>query len=87
MKNYLLNFGEFIKKGKRHHRKQRSRSRKLLRRSLSSNIPSRKNDSANIQINRETAINNLKNLEKVMLCWMNIRTRVVCYEKSTTHFL
>jgi len=62
--NYLLNLGKFIKEGKRHRRKRKSRSRKLLRRSLSSNVPSRKNDFANIQIYRETAIDNLKNLEK-----------------------
>lgn len=62
--NYLLNFGEFITEGKRHRRKQKSRSRKLLRRSLSSNIPSRKNDAAKIQINRKTAIEKLENLEK-----------------------
>ena len=62
--NYILNFGELITEWKQHHRKQKGRSRKLLRRSLSSNIPSRKNDSPKIQINRETAIDNLKNLEK-----------------------
>lgn len=44
--------------------KQKSHSRKLLRRSLSSNRPSCKNDTAKIQIIRETAIENLEKLEK-----------------------
>ena len=62
--NHILNFGEFIAEGKRHRRKQKGRSHKLLRRSLSSNRPSCKNDFAKIQINRETAIENLEELEK-----------------------
>ena len=44
--------------------KQKNHSRKLLRRSLSSNRPSCKNDAAKIQIIRETAIENLEILEK-----------------------
>ena len=44
--------------------KQKNHSRKLLRRSLSSNKPSCKNDAAKIQINRETAIIKLTELEK-----------------------
>ena len=41
------------------NQKQKIHSRKLLRRSLSSNKPSRENDAAKIQINRETAIQKL----------------------------
>ena len=44
--------------------KQKSHSCKLLRRSLSSNIPSRRNDDAKVQINREKAIVELKKLKK-----------------------
>ena len=44
--------------------KQKSHSRKLLRRSLSSNIPSHRNDAAKVQINREKAIEKLKKLKK-----------------------
>ena len=44
--------------------KQKSHSCELLRRSLSSNKPSRKNDTAKIQLNREKAIRELKKLEK-----------------------
>jgi hypothetical protein len=50
--------------GKPNNQKQKSHSRKLLRRSLSSNKPSRENDAAKIQINRETAIQKLTELEK-----------------------
>ena len=49
---------------KQNKQKQKSHSRKLLRRSLSSNKPSRENDAAKIQINRETAIQKLTELEK-----------------------
>lgn len=56
---YIYNYQDFIVEGK-----QKSHSRKLLRRSLSSNIPSRRNDAAKIQINREKAIDELKKLEK-----------------------
>ena len=49
---------------KSNRQKQKSHSRKLLRRSLSSNKPSCKNDAAKIQINRETAIQKLTELEK-----------------------
>ena len=44
--------------------KQKNHSRKLLRRSLSSNRPSCKNDVAKIQIKRELAMEKLKILEK-----------------------
>ena len=44
--------------------KQKSHSRKLLRRNLSSNRPSCKNDATKIQINRELAIENLEKFEK-----------------------
>ena len=44
--------------------KQKSHSRKLLRRNLSSNRPSCKNDDTKIQINRELAIENLEKFEK-----------------------
>ena len=44
--------------------KQKSHSRKLLRRSLSSNIPSHGNDAAKVQINRKRAIDKLKKLEE-----------------------
>ena len=50
--------------GKPNNQKQKKHSRKLLRRSLSSNKPSRENDAAKIQINRETAILKLTELEK-----------------------
>lgn len=40
---------------KQNNQKQKSHSRKLLRRSLSSNKPSRENDAAKIQINRKRA--------------------------------
>ena len=56
---YIYKFQEFITE-----EKQKSHSRKLLRRSLSSNRPSCKNDAAKIQIIRETAIENLEKLEK-----------------------
>ena len=45
--------------GKPNNQKQKSHSRKLLRRSLSSNKPSRENDAAKIQINR--FLTNVKN--------------------------
>ena len=44
--------------------KQKNHSRKLLRRSLSSNRPSCKNDAAKIQIFRKPAIEKLKLLKK-----------------------
>ena len=62
--NHILNFEEFITEGKQPRIKQKGRSHKLLRRSLSSNRPSCKNDFAKIQINREVAIENLEKLEK-----------------------
>lgn len=46
--------------------KQKNHSCELLRRSLSSNKPSRKNDTAKIQLNREKAIRELKNLKKAI---------------------
>ena len=49
---------------KQNKQKQKSHSRKLLRRNLSSNRPSCKNDAAKIQINRENAIKKLTELEK-----------------------
>ena len=49
---------------KQNKQKQKSHSRKLLRRNLSSNRPSCKNDAAKIQINRKTAIQKLTELEK-----------------------
>ncbi len=50
--------------GKLNKEKQKNHSRKLLRRNLSSNRPSCKNDAAKIQINRKLAIEKLINLEK-----------------------
>ena len=50
--------------GKPNNQKQKSHSRKLLRRNLSSNRPSCKNDAAKIQIFRKPAIEKLKLLEK-----------------------
>lgn len=50
--------------GKPNKGKQKNHSRKLLRRNLSSNRPSCKNDAAKIQINRKLAIEKLINLEK-----------------------
>ena len=50
--------------GKLNKEKQKNHSRKLLRRNLSSNRPSCKNDAAKIQINRKTAIQKLTELEK-----------------------
>ena len=50
--------------GKLNKEKQKNHSRKLLRRNLSSNRPSCKNDVAKIQINRKLAIEKLINLEK-----------------------
>ena len=50
--------------GKLNKGKQKNHSRKLLRRNLSSNRPSCKNDAAKIQINRKTAIQKLTELEK-----------------------
>ena len=47
-------------------RKQKNHSRKLLRRSLSSNKPSCENDAAKIQINRKKAIGKLRKLKKVI---------------------
>ena len=51
--------------GKPNNQKQKSHSRKLLRRNLSSNKPSRENDAAKIQINRirEEANKALKRLQ------------------------
>lgn len=49
---------------KQNKQKQKSHSRKLLRRNLSSNRPSCKNDAAKIQIFRKPAIEKLKLLEK-----------------------
>ena len=56
---YIYDYQDFVAEGK-----QKSHSRKLSRRSLSSNLPSCENDAAKIQINRETAIANLEKLEK-----------------------
>lgn len=56
---YIYDYQDFVAKGK-----QKSHPRKLLRRSLSSNIPSRRNDAAKMQIIREKAIDELKKLEK-----------------------
>ncbi len=50
--------------GKPNNQKQKSHSHELSRRNLSSNLPSRKNDAAKIQINRKTAIQKLTELEK-----------------------
>lgn len=50
--------------GKLNKEKQKNHSRKLLRRNLSSDRPSCKNDAAKIQINRKLAIEKLINLEK-----------------------
>ena len=50
--------------GKPNNQKQKNHSRKLLRRNLSSNRPSCKNDAAKIQINRKLAIEKLINIEK-----------------------
>lgn len=49
--------------GKPKNQKQKSHSRKLLRRNLSSNRPSCKNDAAKIQINHKAAIQKLTEYE------------------------
>lgn len=62
----MINEGQSKTKeiGKLNKEKQKNHSRKLLRRNLSSNRPSCKNDAAKIQINRKLAIEKLINLEK-----------------------
>ena len=62
--NHILNFGEFIAEGKRHRRNKKVISANCIRMGLSPNKPSHGNDFAKIQINRETAIENLEELEK-----------------------
>ncbi|MBQ9434637.1 MAG: hypothetical protein IJU33_00735 [Bacteroidales bacterium] len=58
-KGYFFDFMNSIREGK-----QKNHSRKLLRRSLSSNKPSCENDAAKIQINRKKAIGKLRKLKK-----------------------
>ena len=56
---YIYNYQDFIAEGNK-----KVTSANCIRRSLASNKPSCKNDAAKIQINRETAIENLEKLEK-----------------------
>jgi hypothetical protein len=67
---------------KQNKQKQKSHSHELSRRNLSSNLPSRKNDAAKIQINRETAITNLEKLEKSYQQNNKIRGFLICIKSA-----